>query len=497
MSVLSLKTRLCRDGSRLACFCLLGFVLTACATTGVDRANIIDEELPSRWEASVFQNGEVEDHWWTSFDDPRLMALIEEALAQNPSVLTSDAQARQSRAQAGIIKADRLPQIGASFNGLRSKQSSAAFAGIPGLPADAFSDPQDNFTLQSNINWEIDLWGRLGNLNEAARTDYLASEANRRAVRQSIAGQVIKAYFALIEAQEQADLAERTAGSFEESTRQISNRADVGVVSPADKELAIANLENAKAGLAQARISLEQASRALQLLLRDYPSGDIEVADALPDLPSISGIGLPAELLARRPDVLAAERGLYSAGLRATASRKAFLPAISLTGSAGTQSTEFENLLDGDFSVWSIAGQVVQPIFQGGRIKANINLTDARVEEAAQNYAQTALQAFSEVETAMASEQYLIDREASLLRASNAASEAERISDNRYAQGLTPYVTVLEAQSRALDTRSAYLSARRARLENRVNLHLALGGGFNALDPVTAKTAAASKENTQ
>jgi outer membrane protein TolC len=169
---------------------------------------------------------------------------------------------------------------------------------------------------------------------------------------------------------------------------------------------------------------------------------------------------------------------MHAAGLRTIAARRALLPSISLTGSSGQQSRELSNLLEGDFSVWSIAGQIVRPIFQGGRLRANIALNEARQREAAEAYAEATLIAFAEVETALAREALLAAREVSLRLASEAAIEAERIAHNRYAQGVTPFLTVLESQQRALDTQSATIAARRQRLYNRIDLHLALGGGF-------------------
>jgi outer membrane protein TolC len=159
------------------------------------------------------------------------------------------------------------------------------------------------------------------------------------------------------------------------------------------------------------------------------------------------------------------------------------LPAISLTGAYGSQSNELDSLLAGDSVVWSIAGHIVQPIIQGGRLRANVALSDAREREAAEAYIGTVLTALSEVETALARDAFLARRTASLSRAAEAAEEARRIGINRYRAGLVPFITVLESQQRAIDARSAYITTRRARLDNRVDLHLALGGGFGTSSP--------------
>ena len=443
------------------------------------------EGAPDHWatgEATGGAIGEstraIDELWWESFDDPRLNALIIEAQTENPRLLQAAARTDQAFAQARIAGADRWPQASGSFSASKQKQSLAGFP--PALLGGQTSSKTENFGLSLNVSWELDLWGRIAAQHAATREDFLASSDNLRAVRQSVAGQTAKTYFAVIEAREQVELAQRTVTAFEETSRQVANRVDAGIKSPTDKLLAISNLETARAGLQQRRDAHQLVARQLETLLRDYPAGDIETPERLPDAPATPPAGLPADLLERRPDLLAAERSLRAAGLRTTAARRALLPPISLTGSTGQQSSELSDLLDGDFSVWSIAGSLAQPIFQGGRLRANIALSKAREREAAEAYAEAALNAFSEVEAALAADAFLAARETSLKAASEAAVEAERIAFNRYEQGVTPFLTVLESQQRALDTRSAYIAARRARLDNRIDLHLALGGGFES-----------------
>lgn len=454
-----------------SCFAaiLSSVILAGCASKAGPDADRHVGELPDAWTTKTAAS-EVESAWWLRFKDERLNALIDEAQRYNTGIGQAEAREQQARAQAEIAGADRLPQLSGAFNASRQKQP------VPG----GDSAITETYGASLNISWEIDLWGRLGAQSEAAREDYLASADTLRSVRQSIAAQSAKAYFAVIEAREQVSFSKETVAALTETARQVGNRADQGAISPADKQLAITNLETARGGLQQRLDAEQRSSRQLETILRDYPAGEIHAPEALPPIPAAPPAGLPAELLLRRPDISAAERNLRATGLRTEAARKAFLPAITLTGSAGRQSSELDNLLDGGFSVWSIAGQIVQPIFQGGRLSASLDLAEARQREAAEAYAETVLQALREVENALAADRYLADREASLLRAAEAAENAQRIAFNRYAQGLTPFITVLESQQRALDTRSAWIAARRARLDNRVDLHLALGGGFDS-----------------
>ena len=251
-------------------------------------------------------------------------------------------------------------------------------------------------------------------------------------------------------------------------------------MSPNDRHLAVAQLEQARVLLQQRRETLARSQRQLELLLGRYPAGLVQAAD-LPAVPGPVPAGLPASLLYRRPDLVAAERQVAAADHRVSASRRALLPRIALTGSAGTQSEDVENLLDGDFFVWSVAGNLVQPIFEGSRLLARINANEGQLRVALEQYAQTALEAFGEVETALAVELFLAERQASLARAAEAAESAVRASRDRYEQGIDRFIVVLDARRRSLDAESQLLTVRRLRLESRVNLHLALGDGFGPL----------------
>src|SRR5690606_7285164 len=264
-----------------------------------------------------------------------------------------------------------------------------------------------------------------------------------------------------------------------EIARQINNRADAGVAAPSDRLLANANLASAQAGVIQRREALARLTRELEILQRDYPAGDFATMAELPPVPPPPPAGLPAELLSRRPDLVAAELNLRAAGLRVTAAQRSLLPGISLTGSAGTASNQLDELLSGDSVVWSIAGRLLQPIFQAGRVRAQIEAIEGQHDEAIQAYADTALRAFAEVETALAVDTLLAEREAAYELAARHAEGTVAMSFNRYREGIDPFLAVLESQQRALDSSSAYLAARRARLENRIDLHLALGGGFD------------------
>lgn len=474
----------------LAVAALLGLV--ACTT--VEQAPPQTPfELPATFSAPALGAYELGDRWWEAFGDPQLDQFVELTLARNPELAQAMARARMAEAQARVQRADQLPQVGLGAGTTRQRQNLPAMPGLPGMPDGAAEGGtlSTNHNLTVDVSWELDLWGRLSALSASARAEYLASGERLRSVRQAVAAQVVQHYLDIVHARAQVDLSTRTVRALAEMARQINNRVDVGIASPADGMLANANLASAEAGLEQSREVLARGLRQLEVLMGDYPSGTVQTAQVLPSVPPPPPAGVPAGLLARRPDVRAAELGLRSAGYQLDAAQRARLPSLSLTGSAGFSANALSDLLNTSNLIWSIAGRILQPVFQGGRLTAQVDVAEGQRDELVHAYAQTALTALAEVESALAVDTILARRETALNTAASTAEEAMKVSLNRYLQGIDPFLNVLESQQRALDGRSAYLSARHARLDNRIALHLALGGGFED-EPLPAKPAAAA-----
>ena len=429
-------------------------------------------QTPSQWSAlpGLLTPGEVTNgNWWTEFKDGSLNRVVGQAVGNNYQIAQAKARTAQARAQAVIADSSRLPLLGAGLQADRTRQEAGAAGYLT----------NETYSLGLlNISWEADVWGRLKAQSAAANESYLASNDALRAVRQVIAAQTAKTYFAVVESKQQVALSQRTLQVMSETARQVGNRADVGVGSPGDKYLSLANRDSAKAGLAGYQEALDRVSRQLQVLVGTYPDGKVATANALVNLPPLPKAGVPASLLSRRPDILAAERQLRASGFNLESAQRSLLPSINLTTGIGTASTELRNLLNGNFGFWSLGGSILQPIFQGGRLRANVRLNEALQQEAANAYANIALTAFSEVETALSVQAKIKRRQTALCSAAQSAKEAERISFNRYRQGIEPYLTVLESQQRTLNAASACISARLAGLNNYIDLQLALGGGF-------------------
>lgn len=454
-------------GRPVAVLLALGAGLAGCAAVAPEPVRP-PVELPAGFAAAVLGSDSAAEftpqRWWTSFGDPQLDRFIEATLLRNPALARAVMRNRIAEAQTRLQRADQLPQVGAGLGATRQRQ--------PGVGGPTTGT---RYNAALDISWELDLWGRLSALSASAQADYLASGEQLRGVRQSVAAQVVRMYFEIVHARAQIELSTRTVTALTEMSRQIGNRVEVGITSPTDGLLASANM---------------QSARQLEVLMGDYPAGMLATAEVLPQLPPPPAAGIPAELLARRPDVRAAELGLLSAGYRLGAAERSFLPSLSLGGSVLYAGSQLSDLFSSGNLIWSIAGNLLQPVFLGGRLVARVDIAEGLRGEALHAYAETALNALAELETALVVDAGMVQREAALDASASAAEEAERISYNRYLQGIDPFLTVLESQQRALDGRSAYISARLARLNNRIALHLALGGDFGAGETLSAAPAA-------
>ncbi len=453
-------------------------LVTGCVKAPPVETPELPVQAPEVWTTGEEVSSELDPEWWRTFGDEKLDSVVAEALATNYDLAIAAARLEQASADAKVAAADLYPQVRANLSGARRKQNFIGFP-IPGSEGRVLSSTSTNLGFSIEASWEIDLWGRLSAQARASLASYQASAADVDGARLSIAGRTVKAWFAAAEAVEQLRLAEATLASFQESTNQVRQRYQAGIRPSLDYRLSLANLAAAKANMFNRQQQLDLAKRQLEVLLGRYPGAEIQTPAALGATPPEIPPGLPAELVARRPDLAAAERRLAASGERVSLARRARYPRISLTTTAGTATAALTSLLDGNFGVWSLVGNLVQPIFEGGRIRANIERAEASEDEGLAVYINAVLTAYLEVERALAAEVFLADRETALAEALGQSTAAERLADDRYRSGLEDYVTVLESQRRSFDAESALISVRRVRLDNRVDLYLSLGGGFD------------------
>jgi len=479
--------------SRTAAIAMVGlFALAACTPSAPPETQPeTGIELPDRWTAADDEpSAPLAERWWEDFQAAPLTAAIDRALEYNSDMLVAAARVDQAAAQARIAGADLKPQVSAGLSGLRAKRNFVGFP-IPGGEDRVLSTISSNFGVSVDLSWEIDLWGRLSAQAREGIAAFQASQADYEGMRLSIAGQTAKAWFAVAEAQVQLDLAERTVASLTRSAGQVRARFERGIRPPLDLRLALAQLYAAQASVQARKRQLDFASRQMEVLLGLYPGRNLVFPEQLIATPAEIPAGLPAELVSRRPDLVAAERRLTASQQRLKGARASLYPRLSLTASGGTSSAGLADLVDGNFSVWSLAGNLIAPLFQGGRLRAGVDLAAAGIDENVASYVGSALRAYSEVESTLATEAFLSERVAALEQATTQSRAAQELALERYRNGLEVFITVLDSQRRTFEAESAWIAGRRERLDNRVDLYLALGGGFNPepiYEPVTDAT---------
>lgn len=456
---------------------VLLLAICGCRTTSEDRSDRLEIEPPQAFSVQTPQGALSDQGWLADFDDPRLAELVAEAQKNNPNLRATAARMKSVAANARAASAGLFPTATATSGANRNKRSGAAGFRLT-------NPVNDSFTLNAGIAWELDLWGKIQNRARAASADFEAATADFQAARLSLAANTVAAWFNAVEAELQVRLSEQTLKSFQTNLTVIEQGFDRGVNAALDVRLTRANVANARASLRQREQQRDAAIRTLESLMGRYPENKLGAASKLPRISREVPVGLPSQLLNRRPDILAAERRLAAADERFKAARKDLLPTISLSSNGGTQSSELRDILDPDSNVWGFAANLAAPIFQGGRLRAVARSNQANVEAAIADYTRTALNAFREVETALAAAGFLREREAALLAAAEESARAEQLAWSEYQRGLVDIITVLESQRRSFNARSALILISNQRLQNRLNLHLALGGDFDAL-PLT------------
>ena len=453
---------------------LAAVALTACSTPERPVAADVVPPQPKSWAHGG--NTEPIDHnWWQSLGAPELTRAIHNTLRQNFDLKAAQARLAAAAAQARLAGSALYPTL--DLGGGATRQRSV-FVGLPFGGTGPFSNTFNNFGVNLNASWEIDIWNRLGAAEDASLADMQASAADLRALHQSLAGQTAKAFYATVEARQQIALATETLASYRVSESQVESRFRRGVRSALDFRLARTQRVGAETQKHIWEEVFARTVRQLQFLQGRYPDGKEALPATLPDPADAIAVGLPADVIRFRPDVTAAARRLAAAGFRVDEAQASLYPQLSLSGSIGTTSDRTNDLLDIDFLVWTLAANLVAPILDGGARRAQRDATIYREHEAVANFAQSILTAYTEVESLLAAEVF-VRRQLETLALANAESQAARnLSEDRYRRGLGDFITVLAAQRSALNLEAQRITTQRQLLDLRVDLHLALGGGF-------------------
>lgn len=391
-------------------------------------------EMPINWQAMT-SNGQPNTQWVGAFEDLKLAAYVDEALKKNTTVLSAYEFVEASRAGARIARTDRLPIVGLTASGSRTEQADDPFAiGPNGVDSDV-----TNLSARLNASWEPDFWGRIRDQIEISEFDIAATEADFAAIRLTVAALTAQAYFNVVEAKQLVKLSDDDVATQNRSLVLTKRRYESGVTGRSDFSLTRSQLSAAKA-LRTSRVQqLAEFERQLEILLRRYPNARIVTADTLPTLGVFEGAGEVEGIFSRRPDLQAAEARLFAQGLQVDLARKALLPSISIGSDANAAGNGIERLFDIDALFANLISNLTTPIFQGGRLRANVNQQKAALRQILQSYTGDVLEAFLEVENAMAAELLLAEQEAALQEAVSEARDAETRLERRYAEGLATF----------------------------------------------------------
>jgi multidrug efflux system outer membrane protein len=473
------KATLCR----LAAALMAAGILTGCALAPeFARPDApVAATYPAAAQGATSQPGRItaDSGWRAFFPDPRLQALIESALASNRDLRSAALRIEEARAQYHIQSADLLPNI----NTIAGASRTATAAGVSPSGRSTV-----NTSYQAGLNlaaFELDFFGRVRSLNEAALAQYLATEEARRAAQISLVAEVAKAYLAVRAFAEQQELAQRTLESRQTAYRLAQQRFEVGASSALDLRQNEVLMQTARVSLAALTRQHAQAVNALTLLagrpLADLPAAlPLESQRIVTDIPA----GLPSALLTRRPDIRASEQRLRAANASIGAARAAFFPRISLTAGLGTASNELSGLFEAGSRTWSFMPQLVLPIFDAGRNRANLELAQVRKHIAVAEYEKTVQVAFREVADALVARGMLDEQIEAQEQVQHAQAERLRLAELRHQNGIASSLEVLDAQRELFAARQSLIQARLLRLANAVDLYRALGGGLQETNTV-------------
>jgi len=412
--------------------------------------------------------------WWKAFQDPALEALVDEALANNLTVKVAAANILQAAGVLTQVRSPLFPQITYDGGGTRQRFSESGSLPLSSL----VENPRNDFQLAGGVNWEIDLWGRIRRLSEAAQADLLATREARRGVILSLVAAVAESYLQLRGLDAQLEIAMRTLKAYGESVKLFELQFQHGQVSLMTVEQARSQYQTAAAAIPQIESQIGQTENALSILVGRNP-GPVRRGRSIQDLalPAIPA-GLPSQLLERRPDLAQAEQNLIAANAQIGAAKALYFPSVSLTGILGTQSAELSDLFSGPARTWSYSGSFVGPIFTAGAISGQVKQAEAARQAALLSYRNTILNAFSDVENALVARRKLSDQLGARENLVASLREYARLAWMQYNSGYTPYLTVLNAESQLFPAELDYAQTKTALLSAYVNLYKAMGGGW-------------------
>ena len=452
-------------------------------------------KIPGSW-AGPHRSGAVVPNWILSFHDPELTALVADAVERNPDLKAAAARVEASRAAVRIAASSLYPRIAMKGLGERQGQRLSGDIGRGINPPDFGSSGVENsggagldtsvdetsqrwvYGIAAGAAWEADVWGRIRSKKAAAKAESAALEADYEFAQQSLAAAVARAYFTTIEAAQQEANAQETLNIYQEYSKLTDIQKQHGFASDFDVSKIKSRTASAEDALYTAQQARAQTIRAIEVVTSRYPAGRFDVRRSFPGQPRAVPAGLPAQILERRPDLIASERRFAAAFHRVNEARTARLPRFVLSAASGLGTAQLDSIGTLDALVWTFAAGVTQPIFFGGELQAAQDLRTAEQKAAAASYVGSALRAFEDVEDALANDYYLRKREGALGDAVSSSADSIKFGREQLEQGQIDMFTVLRLTGENLAAKVQLTQIRASRLRERVNLYLALGGDF-------------------
>jgi outer membrane protein, multidrug efflux system len=453
---------------------LAALALAGCTTVGPDyRPPQI--AIPAQWTAAadtISPDAAVLAEWWRQFADPVLDSLVADALAANLDLVTAQAQLREARARRGLAGAQLGPSVSVAASGSRSRSSAESGTGAT----------RELYSTGFDASWEPDIFGSLRRGVAAAEADLGASTEVLRDTRVSLVAEVVLNYVDLRTAESRLAIAEASLAARSETYDLVRWRLQAGLVSELDVAQARTELESTRASLPPLRTAVAGARNRLAVLLGRAP-GEVQArlvtTAAVPLAGRVAAAGIPADTLRQRPDVRAAERRLAAQTARLGEAEAARYPRFNLSGSLGLEALTLSALGSSGTGTHSLLGAITAPIFEFGRIGANIEIQDALLEQAVVTYRAAVLTALEEVENALVAVANASERRARLTLATDAARETLQIAEQRYASGLADFLSVLDSQRTLLTLEDQLASSTGELASAQIQLYKALGGGWS------------------
>jgi len=461
---------------RLPTWVVMAMTIAGCAVGPEYRRPDVTPPKEFRSSVAPAEAGSLADlPWWQVFNDKALQGLITQALAGNYDLKVAVARIEQARAQVDVVHADFWPQVGYQASAAREK----SFIPLPQLQGNV---TYNSFQAAINATWELDVWGRIRRSTEAATAGLYAQEDVRRGVMLTLVSDVAANYFLLIELDRQLAIAQESATVYKRTLDLFTQRFEAGRDSKLGVVRAQAAYDSSNAAIAALNRAITQQENAICVLLGGYPRpierGTQLERQAMPATP----VGLTSDLLQRRPDIMQAEQGMIGANAEIGVAVANYFPRIGLSALYGGQGVKVEDLFKSDFSIWSIAAGLTGPIFQGGRLRANVKAQEAFWDESISQYKKTVTVAFRETSDALIAQQTLVAQRNALEGQVQANREAVDLAVQRYTGGRASYFEVLDAEQSLFPSEDALAQTQRDQLVAVVSLYKALGGGWNLKD---------------